>query len=71
MDRIKRLYAVHSDSGLSVVELTIRYLVADRDVSTILVGAATPGEIEESVAGAERGLLPADLHTVIEDLELP
>jgi aryl-alcohol dehydrogenase-like predicted oxidoreductase len=35
VDRIKHLYAVHRDSGLPVVELTIRYLVADRDVSTI------------------------------------
>ena len=70
-DRIERLYGIHRDSGLSVVELTIRYLLADRDVSTILVGAANPGEIEESVAAGEKGPLPADLHAIIENLELP
>ena len=69
-DRIERLYTVHRDTGISIVELTIRYLVADRNVSTILVGAATPGEIGESVASVEKGPLPADLHSVIEDLAL-
>jgi len=69
-DRIKRLYGIHRDSGLSVVELTLRYLVADRDVSTILVGAANPGE-EESVAAGEAGPLPAELHAAVEELGLP
>lgn len=71
MDRIERLRSIHRDSGLSVVELTIRYLVADRDVSTILVGAANPREIEESVAAGEKGPLPADLHAAIEELGYP
>ena len=70
-DSVERLYSVQRDSGLSVVELTIRFLLADRDFSTILVGAANPGEIEESVAAGEKGPLPTDLHAAIEDLGLP
>jgi len=70
-DRIKRLYGIHKDSGLSFVELTLRYLVADRDVSTILVGAANPGEIEGSVVAGEAGQLPAELHAAVGELGLP
>ena len=70
-DSVERLYSVQRDSGLSLVELTIRYLLADRDVTAILVGAAKPAEIEESVEAAEKGPLPADLHAAIEDLGLP
>ena len=66
--QLERLYSVHRERGLSVLELTIRYLLADRDVSAILVGAATPAEIEESVAAAEKGPLPTDLHKALERL---
>jgi aryl-alcohol dehydrogenase-like predicted oxidoreductase len=67
-DALERLYAVQRESGLSLVELTIRYLLADPDFSTILVGAAKPSEIEECVAAAETGPLPADLHQTLEAL---
>ena len=70
-DRMERLYSIERESGLSHVELTIRYLIADRDIATILVGAARPAEIEESVMAAEKGPLPADLHATLEDLGLP
>ena len=69
-DALERLYAVQRESGLSLVELTIRYLLADRDISTILVGAAKPSEIEESVTAAEKGPLPADLHQTLEALSV-
>ena len=67
-DALESLYAVQRESGLSLVELTIRYLLADPDFSTILVGAAKRSEIEESVAAAEKGPLPADLHQTLEAL---
>ncbi len=69
--RLAGLRRLVSDSGLSVVELTLRYLLADPDVSTILVGAATPDEIEQDVTAARAGPLPADLHRAVEDLGAP
>lgn len=62
------LRAVQREAGLSHVEITIRYLLADHHVTTILVGAANPAEIEESVASAEKGPLPPDVHQALEDL---
>ena len=58
-------------SGLSLVALTIRYLLIDPAITTILVGAATPAELEESVEAAQQGPLPPDLHRPLEELVIP
>ena len=67
-DQLESLQAVARESGISVLELTLRYLIADRDITAVLVGASTPAEIEESVGAAEKGPLPADLHQTLEEL---
>jgi D-threo-aldose 1-dehydrogenase len=69
--RLEQLYVLQQDCGLSLVTLTIRYLMADPNVTTILVGASTPAELEECVTAAQQGPLPSDLHQAIEDLGLP
>ncbi len=69
--RVGRLAALQQESGLSLTTLTLRYLVADRSIATILVEAATPAEIEESVAAVQAGPLAADLHQAVEALGLP
>ena len=69
--RMERLYSVQRECGLSLVELAIRYLLADREVSTILVGAASLSEVEESVSATEAGPLSAELHQALETLGLP
>ena len=69
--RVVRLAALQQESGLSLVTLTLRYLVADRSIATILVGAATPAEIGESVAAVQAGPLAADLHRAVDALGLP
>ena len=67
---LERLYTISRESGLTPVELTIRYLLADRDFATLLVGAAVPSEIEVCVAAAEKGPLPADLHRTLEGMSI-
>ncbi|MXY22072.1 MAG: hypothetical protein F4Y49_12160 [Dehalococcoidia bacterium] len=39
-----------------------------RELSTILVGASTPEEIEENVVAAQAGPLPPDIHQALEGL---
>lgn len=63
-----RLGAIMEESGLSLVELSVRYLLADRNIATILVGATTPGEIEECVLSAQQGPLPPQVHLSVERL---
>lgn len=66
--RFARLYDIQRSCGLSIVTLSVRYLVNDPSISTILVGASTPSELEESVAAAQAGPLSLDLHQAIEAL---
>lgn len=68
---LARLYEVQRACGLSLVNLSVRYLLAEPSISTILVGSATPAHLEEAVAAAQAGPLPPDLHRAIEELGLP
>ena len=69
-DRFARLYDIQHVCGLTLVELAIRFILAEPGVSTILVGAARPIEIEQSVAAAEAGVLPPDIHQALEEIGL-
>jgi len=69
-ERFAKLYDIQSECGLSLVELSIRFILGEPSVSTILVGAARPEEIEQSVAAAEAGPLPPDLQQALEEIGL-
>ncbi len=71
LERVGPLLDLQKESGLSLVAMAIRFLIADPDVTTLLIGATTPAEIEENVAAAEAGPLPQDLHQAVEALGLP
>ena len=66
--RLAKLYDLQRESGLPLVELAVRYPLANPEVAVVLVGAGSPAEIEESVAAAAEGPLPADLQQAIEEL---
>ena len=70
-ERRQRLYRLAHESGLSTVDLAIRFLLADPGIATILVGASAPDEIEACVAAAVAGPLPGDLHRAVEALDDP
>jgi D-threo-aldose 1-dehydrogenase len=54
--------------GLSLAALAVRYLLNEPDITLILVGAATPEEIEECATAAQQGPLPEEVHREIEVL---
>ena len=64
-----RLIKLAKTTGISIAALTVRFLIANRELSTILVGASTPEELEESVVAAQAGPLPLDIHQAIENLQ--
>ena len=64
----ERLIKLAKTTGISIAALTVRFLIANRELSTILVGASTPEEIEESVMAAQAGPLPPDIHQTLEKL---
>ena len=64
----ERLIELAETTGISIAAMTVRFLIANRELSTILVGASTPEELEESVAAAQAGPLPPDIHQTLEEL---
>ncbi len=61
----ERLIKLAETTGISIAALTVRFLLADREVATILIGASTPEELEESVVAAQAGPLPPDIHQTV------
>ena len=64
----ERLIRLAETTGISIAAMTVRFLIANRELSTILVGASTPEELEESVVAAQAGPLPPDVHQALEKL---
>ena len=64
-----RLIELAEATGISIAALTVRFLIANKELSTILVGASTPEELEESVVAAQAGPLPPDIHETLEELQ--
>ena len=65
-----RLLELARATGLSIAAMSVRFLMANREITTILVGASTPEEIEESVVAAQAGPLPPDIQQTLEALAL-
>ena len=63
-----RLLELARATGLSIAAMSVRFLMANREIATILVGASTPEEIEESVVAAQAGPLPPDIQQTLEAL---
>ena len=63
-----RLLEFARATGVSIVPMSVHFLMANREIATILVCASTPEEIEESVVAAQAGPLPPDLHHTLEAL---
>lgn len=67
-EQYRRLYAFLDETGLSLPEAAVRMIVANPEVSTVLAGARSVQEVEESVRAAEAGPLPADLLAEIQEI---
>ena len=65
---LSRLYDIQADCGIPLPELAIRYLLSDREIGVLLIGAVSVAEVEQNVACAEAGPLPADLHQAISEI---
>lgn len=61
-------YNLLDESGLSAVELCLRFAISDPDVSTVPVGCKTVQHLEASVAAVEKGVLPADILSRLDEI---
>lgn len=67
-ERFRLLYEIVEEYGLSLPELTVRFLLADEDVSSIVTGLSSIDELEENVACAGAGPLPDEVQSRVESL---
>lgn len=61
-------YELLDESGLSAVELCLRFAISAPEVSTIPIGCKTMEHLEASVAAVEKGPLPADVLTRLDEI---
>lgn len=61
-------YKLLDESGLSAVEMCLRFAISDPDISTIPLGCKTVEHLEASVAAVEKGALPDDVLTRLNEI---
>jgi aryl-alcohol dehydrogenase-like predicted oxidoreductase len=61
-------YDLLDQSGLSSVEICLRFAISDSDVSTIPIGCKTTEQLEASVAAVEKGPLPHDILSRLDEI---
>lgn len=64
----RKVYELQKQSGMSLAEMGVRFIVAQNEPNVVIIGAKTPAEIEECVRASEKGPLPDDLTAEIEKL---
>lgn len=67
-EQLLAYYKLLDGSGLSTVELCLRFAISDPDVSTIPVGCKTVEHLEASVAAVQKGLLPQDILNRLDEI---
>lgn len=67
-ERFRRLYEIHRQTGLSLAEMALRFLLADPDFATVIPGAANVEQLEENVQCSAAGPLPPEVHRSLEAL---
>jgi len=59
--RILMAYDLCEETGLSLTDITLRYILADPDISAVIPGAQQVGHIQANINAALAGPLPAEL----------
>lgn len=66
--RILLAYDLSEETGISLTDLAIRYILADPDISAIIPGAQKLEHIQSNLAAAQAGPLPAELVKRIDEI---
>ncbi|MCZ2828738.1 aldo/keto reductase [Modestobacter sp. VKM Ac-2986] len=60
-EAVDRLAAIAAGAGLPLAELSLRWLLGSPDVGALLLGGSKVAQLEQNVAAAAAGPLPADV----------
>jgi len=67
-EQFRRLYALVDEVGIPLPELSLRFLLADPRISTILSGARSVEEVDDNVDAIVKGPLSADLMARLDEI---
>lgn len=68
--KLTSIYRLARETGMSLPELALRYLLSDKRVSSVIPGARSAADVQLNVQAALKGPLPADLLTAIGELQI-
>jgi len=54
--------------GMTLEELSLRFVAKDPDITTLLIGACTPEQIDQNLRALAQGPLPPELHAKVESI---
>jgi aryl-alcohol dehydrogenase-like predicted oxidoreductase len=60
-EQFKRLYKLVKEVDISIAELSLRFLISNPDISTVLMGTKSLTEAEQNIAFVEEGPLTEDV----------
>lgn len=67
-EQYRALYAFLDEVGMGLVEMALRFVISDPDISCTLTGARSKQEVEQNVAYVEKGPLAADVLARLDEI---
>jgi len=67
-NQFRQLYALLDETGISVTEMAIRFVISNSAVHTVLMGARSAAEVESNVAAVEKGPLPTEILARLDEI---
>ncbi len=68
LEKVRRLNAIATEIHLSMAQLAIKWTLRNRIVTSALIGASRPAQIQEIVSGVMKPAIPADVLEKIEQI---
>jgi aryl-alcohol dehydrogenase-like predicted oxidoreductase len=59
--QFEQLYALVDESGIALLEMALRFVLSNADISCVLTGARSQREVEQNVRAEEAGPLPSEI----------
>ena len=64
----QRLYALLDETGISITEMAMRFVIGNPDISCVLTGSRSPAEVESNYEAVCKGPLPADILAKLDEI---
>jgi aryl-alcohol dehydrogenase-like predicted oxidoreductase len=66
--QFQALYDFAEELEMTLPELSLRFVISNPDISTVLMGARSQVEVEQNVASVEKGPLPGDVLARLDEI---